>query len=196
MKKWGVKSTYFVLLTSDFYNVFSKKSRDGIKQIQEKGHTIGLHFDEVCYPDILGNAEAVKRKIIEEAELLSSVVGDKVDIVSMHRPSQFVLEADMEIPGMINSYGQIYFQKFKYLSDSRRRWREPVDDIIESGRYESLHILTHPFWYGETEEDIHETVSKYINSGNDFRYQVMASNITDMSSIMTAQEVVREIKNI
>ncbi len=133
---------------------------------------------------------------MEEAELLGSIVGDKVDIVSMHRPSQFVLEADMEIPGMINSYGQTYFKKFKYLSDSRRRWREPIDDIIESGRYERLHILTHPFWYGETEADIHEIVSKFINSGNDFRYQVMASNITDMSSIMTVQEVIREIKNI
>lgn len=192
----GAKSTYFVLLTSDFYNVFSKSSRDGLKQIMDSGHTIGLHFDEVCYPELSGNAEAVKRKIVEEAELLSSAVGCKVDIVSMHRPSQFVLEADMDIPGMINSYGQTYFKEFKYLSDSRRRWREPVDDIIASGRYERLHILTHPFWYNETEEDIHGTVSKFINGGNDFRYQVMASNITDMGSIMTDREVIRETKYI
>lgn len=189
----GVKSTYFVLLTSDFYNVFSKSSRDGLKQIVDGGHTIGLHFDEVCYPELSGNMEAVKRKIMEEAELLSGAVGCKVDIVSMHRPSQFVLEADIDIPEMINSYGKTYFKEFKYLSDSRRRWREPVDEIIESGGYERLHILTHPFWYNETEEDIHETVSKFVNGGNDFRYQVMASNITDMSSIMTVQEVIREI---
>lgn len=125
--------------------------------------------------------------------MLSGAVGCKVDIVSMHRPSQFVLEADIDIPEMINSYGKTYFKEFKYLSDSRRRWREPVDEIIESGGYERLHILTHPFWYNETEEDIHETVSKFVNGGNDFRYQVMASNITDMSSIMTVQEVIREI---
>lgn len=195
-KTEDVQSTYFVLITSDFYNVFSKKSRDGIKQIMDSGHTIGLHFDEVCYPELSGEVEAVKRKIMEEAALLGSAIGTRVDIVSMHRPSQFVLEADMDIPGMINSYGQAYFKEFKYLSDSRRRWREPVDDMIESGRYEKFHILTHPFWYSETEEDIHEAVSKFINGGNDFRYQVMTSNITDMGSIMTEQEVIRETDTI
>lgn len=197
LKKWGgVKSTYFVLLTSDFYNVFSKKSCDGLKQIMDNGHTIGLHFDEVRYPELLGDVKAVKGKIIEEAELLSRAIGCKVDIVSMHRPSQFVLEADIDIPGIINSYGQIYFKKFKYLSDSRRRWREPVDEIIQSERYEKLHILTHPFWYNETEEDIHETVSKFINGGNNFRYQVMESNITDLRSIMAGKEVIQEKINL
>lgn len=158
----------------------------------DNGHTIGLHFDEVRYPELLGDVEAVKGKIVEEAELLGRAIGGKVDIVSMHRPSQFVLEADLDIPGMINSYGQIYFKEFKYLSDSRRRWRENVDEMIESGRYERLHILTHPFWYNETEEDIYETVSKFINGGNDFRYQVMESNITDLKSIMAGKEAIQE----
>lgn len=121
---------------------------------------------------------------MEETELLGRAIGSHVDIVSMYRPSQFVLDADIDIPGMINSYGKIFFREFKYLSDSRRRWRESVDDIIESESYKRLHILTHPFWYNEAEEDIYETVSRYINGGNDFRYQVMESNISDLSSIM------------
>lgn len=184
-------STYFVLLTSDFYNVFSKKSSDGLKRIIADGHTIGLHFDEVRYPEISGDVEAIREKILEEADLLSRAIGSRVDIVSMHRPSKFVLEADINIPGMINSYGQTYFKEFKYLSDSRRRWREPVDGIIESEEYERLHILTHAFWYHEKEKDIHDTVSHFINSGNDARYQAMESNIRDLSSIMDESEIVR-----
>ena len=39
------------------------------------------------------------------------------------------------VPGMINGYGKVYFKEFKYLSDSRRWWREPVEEIIESGQY-------------------------------------------------------------
>lgn len=186
---FGVASTYFVLLTSDFYNVFSKKGSDGLKQIATDGHTIALHFDEVCYPELFGDVEAVREKIIEEAELLSKAVGNKVDIVSMHRPSKFVLEADLNIPGMINSYGQTYFKEFKYLSDSRRRWREPVDEIIRSEEYERLHILTHPFWYNEKEEDIHSSVSKFINTGDDYRYQAMEENITDLTSVMSKDEI-------
>ncbi|MBD5550884.1 MAG: hypothetical protein HDQ96_06875 [Lachnospiraceae bacterium] len=163
IERVGGAGTYFVLLTSDFYNVFSKKSSEGLKQIAENGHTVAPHFDEVRYPELLGDVETVKEKIIEEAEL--------------------------NIPGMINSYGQTYFKEFKYLSDSRRRWREPVDEIIRSKGYERLHILTHPFWYNETEEDIHKSVSKFINSGNGYRYQAMEENITDLASVMRKDEI-------
>lgn len=45
----GVKSTYFVLLSSEFYNVMAKESREKIKEIQTAGHEIGLHFDELNY---------------------------------------------------------------------------------------------------------------------------------------------------
>ena len=40
----GYKEIYFVLVTSDFYNIFSKKGRDLLKQIIENGHEIGLYF--------------------------------------------------------------------------------------------------------------------------------------------------------
>lgn len=184
-KAGGVQSTYFVLLTSDFYNVFSRKSSDGLKRIIADGHTIGLHFDETNYAGLERDAEIIKEKIMGEADLLSRAIDSRVDMVSMHIPSKFILEADLKIPGMINSYGHTYFKGFKYLSDSNRRWREPVDEIIESGRHERLHILIHPFWYNEVIEDIHRTISKFINGGNNFRYQVMeSSNIVDMGLIM------------
>lgn len=190
-KSGGAVSTYFVLLTSGFYNVFSQKSIDGLRQIIANGHTIGLHFDEVRYPELEQDGEAVIEKIMEEAEILGTAVGSKVDIVSMHRPSRFVLDANLDIPGMINSYGETYFKEFKYLSDSRRRWREPVEEIIESGVYERLHILTHAFWYNETAEDIHRTVFKFINNGNSQRYQTMETNITDLASIVAEDEIVQ-----
>lgn len=189
----GVNSTYFVLLTSDFYNIFSRKSNDGLRQIIENGHTIGLHFDEMRYPGISVDTEAIKEKIIEESEVLGKAIKSKVNIVSMHRPSRLTLEADLNIPGIINSYGEIYVKKFKYLSDSRRRWREPVEEIIESGEYKKLHILTHAFWYNETEEDIYRSVTKFINQANRQRYQTMEANIRDLSSIMAEAEAIQEV---
>lgn len=110
--------------------------------------------------------------------------------MSMHRPSKNILDADLKIPGIINSYGQILFKEFKYLSDSRRRWREPVDEIIASKEYNRLHILTHAFWYNNEEIDIHDSVSGFVNNGNLERYQWMESNITDISSIMKKTEII------
>lgn len=183
----GVRSTYFALLTSDFYNVFSKGTLQCLKSIREYGHEVGLHFDETQYE--ISNAEKYAFLIKKEASILSEAVGVPVTTVSMHRPSEKTLKADLEIPGIINSYSRIFFKKFKYLSDSRRHWREPVGEIIRSGRYERLHILTHAFWYSEQEKSIHDSVSGYVNSANMERYLAYKNNISDMDSIMTKEDV-------
>lgn len=183
--KLGIKSTYFVLMTSDFYNPASKKSLEGLRNIQELGHEIGLHFDEMAYDDI----EDVVGAIQKEAKLLSDILGTPITTVSMHRPSQKTLDANYEIPGMINSYGKTFFNEFKYLSDSRRRWREPVHDIIKSGQYDRLHILTHAIWYNEVEEDIHDTIKKFVISANKERYYQEKENIKDIDSILDITEI-------
>ena len=95
-----VKSTYYVLVSSDFYNVFSKENVVKLKEILNYGHEIGLHFDEVCYPNILGKPQEICKKIIQEAELLSAAIGQSVATVSMHRPSKAILEADLKVPGI------------------------------------------------------------------------------------------------
>ena len=184
----GVKSVYFVLVSSDFYNVFSARSGALLQEIVACGHEIGLHFDEVRYPEIR-TPEDTRALILREASLLEQAVGVPVRTVSMHRPSKIMLEADLEIPGMINSYGRTFFRDFKYLSDSRRRWREPVEEIIKAGAYEHLHILTHAFWYNETEMDIHDTLTAFINKGNLARYEAEKDNITDLESIIRREEI-------
>ena len=45
----GVKSTFFLLITSNFYNVFSLEAEKIIREIISLNHKIGLHFDETRY---------------------------------------------------------------------------------------------------------------------------------------------------
>lgn len=184
----SVSSTWFVLLRTDFYNVFSKAGREALRHIQSLGHEIGLHFDEASYAPALGPDEVVQ-SVIKECGLLSALLETEVSSVSMHRPSKATLEADYQIPGIVNSYGKTFFHDFKYLSDSRRRWREPVLDIIRSGEYSRLHILTHAFWYHEEEEDISRTVEQFIRSAGRERYRQLAENITDLPSILQEESV-------
>lgn len=184
--KEDVCSTYFVLLTSDFYNVASAKSLQSLRAMHALGHEIGLHFDEVAYSS---TGEPVEVLIQREAEILSELCGFPITTVSMHRPSKDTLEKNLQVPGMINSYGQTFVKSFKYLSDSRRRWREPVLDIIKSGEYDRIHILTHAFWYHDQEATIEGTVKDYVNSGNKSRYATMKENIADLESIMAESEV-------
>lgn len=184
----GVKSTWFVLLRTDFYNPASAAALKTLRRIRELGHEIGLHFDEMAYAGAGGigshASSTTEELIVHEAGILADICGCPITTVSMHRPSKATLEADLKIPGMVNSYGQTFFHDFKYLSDSRRRWREPVDEIIRGGEYDRLHILTHAFWYHEQEQDITESVGAFIRSANAERYERMMENITDLPSIL------------
>ena len=189
-KTMGVSSTFFVLLTSDFYNVFSKESYKDLEKIAEDGHNIGLHFDELRYPEAVGNPEIIKQLILKESEILERVVGKKIDVVSMHRPSQGMLEADLDIPGMINSYSRTFFKEFKYLSDSRRYWREPIEDIIQAGEFNRLHILTHAFWYNEIEKDLKTSLLDYLKTGNYDRYSSLKDNFTKLEEVVSLDEIV------
>ena len=101
----NVHSVYFVLLTSDFYNVFSRRNRDILREIMALGHDIGLHFDTAAYPG-QNSPDKLIRNILHEAQLLSAAIDAPVKFVSMHRPSQSLIEADLEIPGMYNAYSK------------------------------------------------------------------------------------------
>ena len=187
-KQKQIVSTYFVLVTSDFYNIFSARNTELLHVISSCGHEIGLHFDEIRYPD-LQTIDELRDKIIQESMILSIVTGHSVDVVSMHRPSQMMLDSNLTIPGIINSYGDVFFKEFKYVSDSRRRWREPIEEIIASKEYNRLHILTHAFWYNNYEMDIHDSVCLFINNGNKQRYINMKSNIKELHTIMVESEI-------
>jgi hypothetical protein len=186
-----IRSTYFVLLTSEFYNVLSKEVDKILQEILALGHTIGLHFDETryfSYPPSNYEDLAV-RHIKKEISILEQVIECPVTVVSMHRPSKATLETNLVIPGVINSYSQQFFKEFKYISDSRHSWREDAEKIISSKNYRMLHILTHPFWYTENIESCRDKLFSFIASSNKERYKVMDDNFTNLKEFVQQEEV-------
>lgn len=148
--KNGIKSTYFVLVSTDFYNIFSKKSTEILGNILDMGHSIGLHFDEAKYN--CKSINSIADCVCREKKILELCVNRKVDFVSMHRPSGLVLDNDIKFENIINTYSREFFSDFKYVSDSRMHWKENVKDLIEKCMYNKIHILTHPIWYNKKEE--------------------------------------------
>ena len=47
---------------------------------------------------------------------------------------------------------------------------EKIIQVVSSGRYEKLHLLTHPFWYSKNPEGITNKLLKFIRSANRERY--------------------------
>ena len=186
----GISSTYFVLVSGDFYNVLSRAVRECLKEILDCGHEIGLHFDETAY----GREESKNagrggmiRQILYEKELLEQSCGQRVSVVSMHRPSRETLEADLHIPRMINSYSKQFFSEFKYVSDSRMRWREDVERYIREKQYPKMHILTHAFWYSEKTCGIKGVLETFMHEAVQDRYEILDRNLTGLPEILEGQ---------
>lgn len=181
----GVRATYFILLSSDLYNVFSRKNERRIRQIKSQGHDIGLHFDEAKYS--FTDDASIKNAIMKEITIMENMLNFKVKSISMHRPSKLTLEADYHFDNVVNSYGNRFFREFKYVSDSRRNWRENIDEIISKGDYSKLHILTHPFWYNDDTSNVNsigDALKTFIKRGNTDRYEILKKNITDIESVI------------
>lgn len=183
----NISAIYFVLLSTDFYNVASKKSIEIIKKIINLGGIIGLHFDEQKYQ--VETKEDLIKYVKYEADILSKIIGDKIEIVSMHRPSKKFLEMNLEIPEIINSYQKEFFEDFKYVSDSRMNWREDVEKIVNSNKYEKLHILTHPFWYEEKEDTMKNKLERFLENSVVNRYNALNDNFRDLESVISKEEI-------
>lgn len=177
--KLGVKSTYFVLLKTDFYNPLSQKSIEMLKRIIGLGHEIGLHFDEKSYEDDCNVTNAIKN----ECRILEQALEHPIKVVSMHRPSKKTLESNYVIDGLINSYSDRFFKEYKYISDSRRNWREDAFAIINSNEFPKLHILTHAFWYHNSPSDIAADLNKFINNAKTERRNSLKENISNFELI-------------
>ena len=196
---YGVSSTFFILLTSDFYNICSKRSIRVINKIKQCGHHIGLHFDEAKYgiDDSNRDGQKLSDLIKREIGIFSDIVKEDVKVVSMHRPSAGILklehEGKLDLGDIINSYAQEFFSGFKYLSDSRMKWKEDVEDVISSNKYDRLHILTHPFWYNADNKNPDEIIQNFIVRAMYDRKITLNSNITNLKEF-TGDEFLKDVK--
>jgi len=167
--KSKIHSTYFVLLTSNLYNAFEKNNTKYLRNIISYGHEIGLHFDETIY---FNNAtpsnyhEKIIEYIIKEKNILEQIIESPISSVSMHNPSKYILDLNLEIPGIVNSYSNLFFKEFKYLSDSWHNWRENAEGVISSKKFEKLHLLTHPIWYTDSQNSMRSKLFDFVSTRN------------------------------
>jgi hypothetical protein len=174
----SIKSIYFVLLSTNFYNVFSLENQTIFKRIISLGHEIGLHFDETKYVYLKSND--IKKFVNEEAETLGRALGVNIKTVSMHRPSKNTLENNYVFNNLINAYSFKYLYDIKYISDSRMNWKQNPFELLENIETKKVQILTHPFWFDEEVLTVKEKLMNFIEISRNERFKFMKNNFTDI----------------
>lgn len=139
----GIKSTYFILLRSNFYNILSKENLSIIHSLKARGHQIGIHFDSSLY-----GGESLSEGLDFEINLFRHLFDEPVEIIAPHRPDQIFLENTVSLDGIQHTYDPKFFKDIKYIADSTGRFRyEKPQDFIDLGSKQSLQLNLHPIWW-------------------------------------------------
>jgi len=178
----GVRSTYFVLLTSPYYNLLTSDHLKAARDIAAMGHEIGLHYEA----DGATDHDVECRKVIGLARFLGEIVGAEVTSIAQHNPSETTTR--LRVPGLLDAYGDRFFREIAYLSDSRRLFGTP--DVHHFFRTHSRsQLLIHPLWWHETEKSRWESFAA-------IRDQIATdvySRLSRMNASMEADELKRAL---
>lgn len=164
----NIKSYFFVLLNTNFYNAFSFKNKQLLEQIISYGHYIGLHFDAspYCSPqdnvtkDILSE---LNKQAENECTLLENFLKVAINHISFHRPIQGLLNHEGKIAGRYSTYNELYFSKIGYCSDSGGEWKfgNPLDHTAIKNQT-ALQLLTHPIWWAQPGNSPNDKLKNFL----------------------------------
>lgn len=156
----GINSTFFVQITNNSYNAFSKKNVDLIHDMAARGHHIGLHYHLNGQRDEISVRDGVR----DQLRIMSEMLGMSIDRYSFHRPVKEVYYYRIAIPYTINAYAPAFFTyadtvdqdtplDVKYIADSKHRWNYGYPDYETLMKFDKVQILVHPFSWTETGYD-------------------------------------------
>ena len=143
----GVKSTYFILLHGEFYNLLEKESSEVLLRIIKLGHDIGLHFDTHYYK-ITNRSNLVEYLLFEKA-ILEKIFKVQIKSFAFHITDDLTRSFHERTYGsLINVYSKYLREICDYCSDSNGYWRfRRLEDVLVEAKAKYLHVLTHPaFW--------------------------------------------------
>ncbi len=168
------RSSFFFQWTNNSYNILSRKNRDILTDMHERGQHIGLHFALNGMTDM----KLIRERIRQEMDMLSNMLGFEINTFSIHRPSPDVLAENIKLPGIINAYQDEFFTfnpeansqsqlEVKYMSDANHIWRYgyPDEDNIKGNN--KVQILTHPFAWTKKGYDNENNFRTLINEKYD-----------------------------
>ena len=155
-KKLNIKSSFFFLMTSPFYNLFSSLNRQRVKKMAESGFDIGLHFDPLIY-----EVKDLSAHVRREARQLAFIAGKKVRTVSLHNPS--LLNEYPLFPGFINAYDPAFFSDSNYLSDSCMdfRGKDPYH-FAKKAAQKPVQIVLHTTHYTARGDGYPQIMARYV----------------------------------
>jgi hypothetical protein len=130
------------------YNLFSVEGIRTVEQLLALGHEIGLHFMGELLKD--RREPELVSSVLEEVSWLERQFGTKIKAVSFHQPTREILEGDLTIGELVNTYSRTQLREYFYVSDTNMQWRhEHPFEMFSRRLHPRIQLLIHPIWWTE-----------------------------------------------
>ena len=161
-KDLEVCSNFFFMMSSNMYNLLSKENLTIVKDIKKMNHKISIHLDY----NLLINHNFLN----EEVKLFEKMFQTKVDIISIHRPREFLKNNNEKVGKIAHTYQDAYFKEMEYISDSSGvNPKAKIDDFInKKGSDKNLQLLIHPIWWTKSTKNATETLNYFKSNHLEF----------------------------
>ena len=169
-KELGIKSNYFFMINSNFYNCFSTENYKLIRFILDFGHTISLHFDPSCHLNLEEGFKLEKR-------IFESSFNMKIKLISLHKPRLFLNNNNKKIGDCYHTYEDKFFREMHYYSDSGGK---DVSEIIKKLSPEKftkpIQLLLHPIWWTQKSSNPTERLTNFLEQHKAFLEEEISAN--------------------
>ncbi len=170
----NIQSTYFFLLKNDSYNLLSKSSIDSVLKIKNLGHNISLHFDMKLYNN-------PKEGLKSELKIFNQTFDEKVNIISIHRPSKDFLDNPNNYFTVNNSYEDKINKNISYFADSGGSFKYGNPTKSEAFKKKNnIQLLIHPVWWINSDKSVKKTINNIINFKKNKLYEHFKKNISTL----------------
>lgn len=141
-RDWGYRSTYFVLLSCDHYNLLSREGTKAVRELAGLGHEVGLHYDVQVMVD---RGTDMNIQLEFELSVLADICGRPVRSIAMHNPSIYGDDPFAGVKFVVNAYRKDIIEEGGYYSDSAGAWRDHAVDALCNGSFPGrVQLLIHP----------------------------------------------------
>ena len=155
-RELGIRSTYFLMTASVFYNLASTQGKEALVRLRDDGHAVGLHSD---WPDLR--------------------MDDRFDpLVAWHNPDPDYMREP--IVGALNVMSDPWADN--YRSDSNQHWRHGCPHgELERRDFEWLQLLVHPEIWVYEGATMRETMDSLLEREHERRLEQLAADRIDLS---------------
>lgn len=152
----GVRSTFFLMRDSVFYNLASAEGRAALAELRSLGHAVGLHAE---WPSVEPDARFDP-------------------VLALHNPGPAHISDS--VPGFVNVMEPRF--ALNYRSESNQHWRQGCpQEALRAGELEWLQLLLHPEIWAYQGATMRETMLDMLDDERERRLQQLAADRIDLS---------------